>query len=213
MSKKITSRNEYDGLEKRFKTTFFNSIAGVKNACLVATKSADEKTNLAIFNSLVHIGANPPLLGLVFRPDSVERHSLENILSTEFFTINLIDQSFIAQAHQTSARYTREESEFIETGLQEGHIEAFPVPFVLNAQVSFGMKFREKLEVTSNGTQILIGEVEWMRYPDEIVAPDGFADLTKLGIVGTLGLDAYLDVKLITRFSYAKPKLPLQRKP
>jgi hypothetical protein len=74
------------------------------------------------------------------------------------------------------------------------------------------MKFREKLEVTSNGTQILIGEVEWMRYPDEIVAPDGFADLTKLGIVGTLGLDAYLDVKLITRFSYAKPKLPLQRK-
>ena len=77
-------------LEQRYRGTFINSIGGFKSVCLVGTKNPSNQTNLAIFSSLVHIGANPPLVGLVFRPDSVERHTLENILETGFYTINNI---------------------------------------------------------------------------------------------------------------------------
>ncbi|MFN6039875.1 MAG: flavin oxidoreductase, partial [Bacteroidota bacterium] len=65
--------------EQRYRATFINSIGGFKSVALIGTKNSSGQTNLAIFNSLVHIGANPPLLGFIVRPDSVERHTLENI--------------------------------------------------------------------------------------------------------------------------------------
>jgi hypothetical protein len=51
----------------------------------------------------------------------------------------------------------------------------------------------------------VIGEVQWINYPEDIVASDGFADLTKANMVGCLGLDAYTEVRIIQRFEYAKP--------
>ena len=204
MSMKITSRNEYDGLEKRFKTTFFNSIAGLKNACLVATQSTEGHTNLAIFNSLVHVGANPPLLGLVFRPNSVDRHTYENILHTKTYTINLISQTDIAAAHQTSARYPKEQSEFDATQLIPAYIDGFDAPFVDSSPISLGLILKENIPITLNGTNLVIGEVQWIKYPEEIIAPDGFADLTQAGVVGCIGLDAYTEGTILARFEYAK---------
>ena len=101
-------RAEYDQLEQRFKVQFFNSVVGFKNVCLIGTQNKKGILNLAIFNSLVHIGSNPPLLGVIFRPDSVARHTYENILNSKEFTINLISEDDIAAAHQTSARYPSE---------------------------------------------------------------------------------------------------------
>ena len=53
------------------------------------------QTNLAIFSQIFHIGANPPLVGILVRPDSVDRHTLRNIRETSWFTINHIQESFV----------------------------------------------------------------------------------------------------------------------
>ena len=47
--------------------------------------------------------------------------------------------------------------------------------------------------------------MQWINYPEDIVAGDGFADLTKAHIVGCIGLDAYTEGQIIQRFEYAKP--------
>ncbi len=99
-------------LEQRYRAMFINSIGGFKSVVLIGSKNKAGQTNLAIFNSLFHVGANPPLVGFIIRPDSVERHTLRNILETGVFTINHIHESFFIQAHQTSARYPKEISEF-----------------------------------------------------------------------------------------------------
>jgi hypothetical protein len=44
---------------------------------------------------------------------------LENILETNFYTINHINKSSYKKAHQTSARYPKEVSEFEAVGLTE----------------------------------------------------------------------------------------------
>jgi len=208
MMKKMLHRVAYDALESRFRTQYFNSIIGPKNVCLIGTKDHEQRTNLAIFNSLVHLGSNPPLLGLVFRPDSVERHTYENILSTKEFTVNLIHASDIAAAHQTAARYPRSQSEFEATELHPVYVEGFHAPKVGSAPVAMGLHFRENVSLPINGTNLVIGEVQWIEYPEEIIAPDGFADLTKAGIVGCIGLDAYTQGSILQRFEYAKPDLP-----
>jgi flavin reductase (DIM6/NTAB) family NADH-FMN oxidoreductase RutF len=74
--------------EQRFRAMFINSLGGFKSLALIGTRSREGNTNLAVFNSLFHIGTNPPLFGLIVRPDSVDRHTLSNILETGEFTVN-----------------------------------------------------------------------------------------------------------------------------
>ncbi|MEO6901676.1 MAG: flavin reductase, partial [Bacteroidia bacterium] len=107
--------NDILTLENRYRATFINSLGGFKSLALIGTRNGEGISNLAIFNSLFHIGANPPLFGFIVRPDSVERHTLSNILETGEFTVNHVREDFFEQAHQTSARYSNNVSEFEAT--------------------------------------------------------------------------------------------------
>jgi flavin reductase (DIM6/NTAB) family NADH-FMN oxidoreductase RutF len=78
-------------MEQRKRAQFINSISGFRSVALIGTTDTNGQTNLAIFSSIVHIGSNPPLLSFIMRPDSVERHTLTNILETGFYTINHIN--------------------------------------------------------------------------------------------------------------------------
>lgn len=66
-------------LPSRYRANLINKVSGFKPANLIGTKSKSGQTNLAVFNSVVHIGANPPYLGFILRPTTVERHTYENI--------------------------------------------------------------------------------------------------------------------------------------
>jgi hypothetical protein len=57
------------------------------------------------------------LIGLVSRPDLVDRHTLSNILDTRSYTINHIHSGILEKAHHCSARYPRGISEFTTSGL------------------------------------------------------------------------------------------------
>jgi flavin reductase (DIM6/NTAB) family NADH-FMN oxidoreductase RutF len=95
-------------LEKPYRTNFVNSLSGFKSANLIGTISKEGKTNLAIFSSVIHVGANPPLMGFLMRPVSVERHTYNNIKETNYFTINRINKEIFKKAHQTSAKYDKD---------------------------------------------------------------------------------------------------------
>jgi hypothetical protein len=90
-------------MEQRYRAALINSLGGFKSVVMIGSTDQEGHTNLAIFNSLFHIGANPPLCGLIFRPDSVERHTLTNIEQTGAYTVNHLNEHIYQQAHQTSA--------------------------------------------------------------------------------------------------------------
>ena len=113
-------------MEQRKRAHLINSVGGFKSVCLIGTVDLIGQTNLAIFSSIVHIGANPPLISFIMRPDSVERHTLANILETGSYTINHLNTSIYKQAHQTSARYPKELSEFDATGLNQSGLKSQP---------------------------------------------------------------------------------------
>ena len=117
---------EIDQLDKRYRTAFINSLAGFRQAVLIGTRSVDEKNNLAMFNSLIHLGAHPALYGLMSRPDSVQRDTLQNILETKEYTLNFIQSSQYKKAHQTSARYDKGISEFEKVGFTPFYPIRFP---------------------------------------------------------------------------------------
>lgn len=191
--------------EKNYRTNFINSLSGYKSLSLIGTQNAQNQQNVAIFNSVFHVGANPPLIGFVARPsENVERHTIENILDQKVYTINHVNQNMYKQAHQTAARYDRVTSEFEATGLQVEPIQDFKAPFVAESHIKIAVNFKEKVDIQSNGTSIIVGEILFLALDNDYLEPDGFINLSKANGLAGGGLDAYYTTELLSRLSYAK---------
>jgi flavin reductase (DIM6/NTAB) family NADH-FMN oxidoreductase RutF len=195
-------------LDRRRRAALVNSLTGFKSANLVGTSDGMGRSNLAIMSSLVHLGSSPALFGLVLRPDSVERHTLDNIRRTGVYSVNHVHEGIVAAAHQTAARYPREISEFAATGLTEHWVEDFDAPLVAEAAVRLGLALRDEISLEINGTRLLIGEVCYVDVPDRALAADGSLDVGAAGSVALAGLDRYYRTSLYKRMAYAKPDLP-----
>lgn len=198
----ITEQNIAD-LEKRYRANLINSLTGFKSVSLIGTVNGEGKTNLAIFSQIIHVGANPPLIGILFRPHTVARHTLENILDTGFFTINHILQEFVKKAHHTSARW--DNSEFEACGFQEEYSEKIKAPYVKGAPVQLGCEFVERQTIQANDTVFVIGGIKEVRLMENIVQEDGFVDLEQAGVLCASGLDSYHSTRKTARYGYAKP--------
>ena len=199
---------DFADMESRFRATLANSLSGYKPANLIATCSDIGQTNLAIMSSAVHLGSHPPLLAIVIRPDSVERHTLRNILQTGYYTLNHVDAEMVPAAHQTAARYPDDVSEFAAVGLEEAWETDFPVPFVAASPVRLGLKLREHHHLAINDTNLVIGEVVLAMLPAAAIAADGALDINALGSVAISGLDTYHSGERLQRMAYAKPGIP-----
>ncbi|WP_396175949.1 flavin reductase family protein [Flavobacterium sp.] len=208
MQKYITSK-ALNAMEKQIRVHLINSLGGFKSVSLVGTADENGNSNLAIFSSFFHVGANPPLVGLIFRPSPPERDTLRNMIETGFYTINHINETIYEQAHQTSARYEKGISEFEITGLTTEYKNDFFAPFVAESKVQLGIEFKEKLEISINNTTLIIGEIVQIYVPENCMYDDGFIDLEKANTITCSGLDSYHKTIQLDRLSYAKPDKPL----
>jgi flavin reductase (DIM6/NTAB) family NADH-FMN oxidoreductase RutF len=205
----IYSQEDILGLEKYFRRNLINSLTGFKSLNLVGTIHTSGQTNLAPFSQVIHVGASPPLVGILFRPHVVTRHTLENIMANEHFTLNHVTTAFVKEAHHTAARWP--ESEFEATDLEVEYLEDFPAPFVKAARVKYGCKLEEKVDIKSNGTHFIVGRIHQLIIPEEVIEQDGFIDLEAADTITVSGLDSYHTTKKIARFAYPKPDQELKK--
>jgi flavin reductase (DIM6/NTAB) family NADH-FMN oxidoreductase RutF len=190
-------------MEHRYRTNFVNSLSGFKGLQLVGTMSESGISNLAPVSSIVHIGVNPPLIGMVLRPNTVPRQTLENIMSSKCWTLNNVLEEFYPQAHQCAARYDEHSSEFRETSLTEAY-SSLKAPYVEQASIQIGLQLTEKIDIKANGTHMVIGEIVEVFMPQNIVENDGTIDIQKSGSLVVAGLNAYHKTSKLSRLSYPK---------
>ena len=191
-------------LEQRYRASFVNSLTGFKSLALIGTTDDQKNTNLAVFNSLIHIGANPPYIGFISRPNSVDRHTLSNIMETGFYTINHVNEAIYKKAHQTSARYPKDISEFAATGLTEEFKTHFIAPFVKESHVQLGVQYKEHMTIATNNTILVIGQINQVYFPNNCLCNDGFLDIEKAKSITCSGLDSYHTTQRLKRLTYAK---------
>ncbi len=199
---------QLNDLPKRERVNLVNSLSGFKSANLIGTRSLTGQENLSIVSSCFHLGADPALMGMIIRPHSVDRHTLEYLEETGHYTINHVHESIIPRAHQTSARYPREQSEFQACGLTPHYLDGFVAPFVQEARIRLGMALEETRELAVNGTVLVIGSLRHVSLPDGLVAEDGYVDVEQAGTVALSGLDSYHLTRRQGRWRYAKPDQP-----
>lgn len=191
--------------EKPFRRNLINCLSGFKSLNVCSTISPSGHTNLALLNSVIHVGANPPLMGMLMRPHTVPRHTIENIEAMGVYTLNMVSQAIYQEAHQASARYPQEVSEFEATGLSPWYSNSLKAPYVAESPVKIGLRFEEKHLIAANDTQLIVGKIEELFLPEAALGEDGFLNLSQLGAVAGNGLDGYHLGQPLTRLSYAKP--------
>ncbi|WPP50671.1 flavin reductase family protein [Catalinimonas niigatensis] len=196
------SQNDIKQYDKYYRTHLINSLTGFKSVSLIGSIDREGFTNLAIFSQIIHVGANPPLIGILFRPDTGARHTLENIMNVQHFTINHIPASHARHAHYTSARWKT--SEFEACGFTPQFSELLKAPYVKESPVQLGCEFVERQQIQANGTILIIAEIKEIRVAEGTLLEDGFVDLEKAGSITCSGLDSYHTTNKIARYSYAK---------
>ena len=200
------SKAEIAELNNRYRNNLINSISGYKSANLIGTISKTGTTNLAVFNSIVHLGSNPALLGFILRPTTVPRHSFSNMKENGVFTVNHIAKNQIEAAHHTSAKYPEEISEFDQTELNPVYKNNFAAPFVEGAPVQIACRYVNDYLIEENNTRLVVGAIEGVYIDDKMILDDGWVQLDLGEVVTINGLDGYALPQLIERFPYARPK-------
>lgn len=203
------SCSDIAAMERNPRALLINSLPGYKPGMLVGTCDREERTNLAIISSHFHLGSNPPLLALILRPSSTdsERHTLANILATQNWTLNSFSLEDAAKAHQTSAPYPRETSEFDACQFGIEWKDEIHAPFIEGAALQIACALREHHPLSINGTHLLIGEIAHLSFPREAQREDGSLELTHMGVVAVSGLDTYLCPSGGLRFAAAEVDL------
>jgi flavin reductase (DIM6/NTAB) family NADH-FMN oxidoreductase RutF len=185
---------------------YINSVSGIKPANLVGTISNTGQNNLAIFSSVFHLGSDPALLGFITRPTGeVPRHTYENILENGQYTINQVPTNYTQNAHFTSAKLSRDQSEFEHCGLTPEFIADFKVPFVKESVLKMGLQLKETINIKLNGTILVIGEIEHLVLPEAAIGTDDDIDLAQIDTAGISGLNTYYSLQKLARYPYARP--------
>ncbi len=192
-------------LDASFRRNLINCLPGYKPLQLIGTQNAAGVPNLGLFSQIIHLGAAPPLIGVLFRPHTVKRDTLENILETRSFTLNQVLPEWYVRAHWASANW--EGNEFEATGLKEERKEGYPAPFVEGSPVQLGCLLEEVQTLQINQTVLVIARIEQVYVAEKGLRADGTLDYDALGTVSVTGLDEYHQGQSLGRLSYAKPQI------
>ena len=191
-------------LDRVSRLKIINSVTGIKPANLIGSINDNGQTNLAIFSSIVHLGSNPALLGFVSRPLTADvGHTYHNIQANGYYTINHIHPEFVKNVHYTSGKFDEDVSEFNRCNLTEEYVDDFKSPFVKESQFKMGMRLREVIDISLNGTVLVIGEIEKLIIPDSAMI-DGDIDLEASNGVGISGLNTYYNLSKIESHPYVR---------
>ena len=201
----LTSK-DFPDMERFFRRNFFNTLPGPRGLHLLGTKGHRGTENLGLFSSVVHIGATPPHLGFIMRPLTVPRHSYHHMKAQGVFTLNTVHEDILPAAHQSSANYPIEESEFAAVGLTPFYSEQLNAPYVKESPIKIGLEYVEDHYLKSNDTLFVVGKIVEVIVPDEVVAESGHIEHNQLQTLSVAGLDTYFKTEQIARLPYARPQ-------
>lgn len=181
-------------MHRKRRIKLVNGISGIQSANLIGSYSKSCGTNVKLYNSVMHLGNSPTLIGLAVAPSE---DTYANIKETGYYTINHIHESFVENAHYTSADFASNVSKFDRCNLTEEYLFDFIAPFVGESKVKYGLKLKEEIKVNSCDTIILVGEITELVIPDNCIDDKGYVRLDLLSDVGIEGSNSYYNLRRI----------------
>ena len=199
---KNLSKKDIMKMDRFDRVNLISSVSGIKAAMLIGTISKHNISNVAIFSSIIHLGSNPALIGLLIRPQTKRvSDTYQNIKSNKSFTINHVNKNIISKAHYTSAKTSSNTSEFDDVGLTEEYIGNLQSPFVKEADVGLGMIYCDEISL-SNKCILVIGEIDNIKLKNDLADVNGLINLSDCNSIGVDGIGHYYKLNLTKNYEY-----------
>ena len=77
-------------------------------------------------------------------------------------------------------------------------------PFVEESKVQYVLKLEEVIPIKLNGTFLVVGSLQQVFIPAEIMDEDGYLSIEKANSLCSLGINGYYETKLLEKLPYAK---------
>lgn len=194
---------EIEALDRNHRRILVNRMQGVRAAVLLGTYSEKGVANLGLFFSLQHLGADPALMGVVFRPESSMGQSLGNLRFRRWISANYMPSEEIDRVHRCSAAFASEVSEFESTGLPLHTETDIPAPFVGNAPIRLALEYHSEIKLPN---ECILALLHLRKLWIEPSALDSETRLPRFdSLLHVNGLDAYYSLRFDQIKNYERP--------
>jgi flavin reductase (DIM6/NTAB) family NADH-FMN oxidoreductase RutF len=175
----------------------------------VSSLSADGTRNLAPFSFFTAISANPPVIcfsPMVRGRDGAHKDTLNNVLATLEFVVNIVSEDFAEQMNKASGEYGPDVDEFVVSGLTPVTSDVVKPPRVGESRASMECRLVQVVDVSPKplGGSLVIGEVVRFHITDQIF-DDFRIDPDLLNAIGRMGGPSYSRTR--DRFDMQRPAL------
>jgi flavin reductase (DIM6/NTAB) family NADH-FMN oxidoreductase RutF len=176
----------------------------------VSTISAEGVPNLAPFSFFNGVGSNPP--AVVFSPctraDGTAKDTIMNLRAVPECVVHVVPYSIKEAMNQASFAYPPSVNEFEAAGFTALPSRFVRPPRAAESPVHMECKLLQIVPVGDGplSANVCVAEVLCFHIADEILLPDGTADVSKIDLIGRLGGDDYSTIR--DRFELPKPATP-----
>jgi flavin reductase (DIM6/NTAB) family NADH-FMN oxidoreductase RutF len=190
--------------------TLLQTAIAPRPIALASTIDHNGNVNLSPFSFFNIFSSNPPVV--IFSParrvrDNTTKHTLQNILEVPEVVIGIVNYEIVQQISLASTEYTKEENEFVKSGLRMKTADLIKPPLIEECPVNLECKV---LEVKPLGTEggagnLVICEIIKIHVREEYLNEEGNLDQKKLDLVARLGGNWYSRNNEKNLFEVPKP--------
>lgn len=175
----------------------------------VSSVDAKGVRNLAPFSYFTACSTNPPVVcfcSAVRRGPEPQKDTLQNIIATGEFVVNIVSEEIAEQMNASSAEAPPQVDEFELSGLTPVASDLVKPPRVAESKVQMECRLRQILTISDKpgGGNLVLGDVLRFHVQKSVLADDYKIDPDKLKAVGRMGGLAY--VRTRDRFEMQRPR-------
>ncbi|KAF9057199.1 hypothetical protein BJ165DRAFT_15538 [Panaeolus papilionaceus] len=179
---------------------------------LVSTVSEDGLENLAPISWFNEVSPYPVVISLSISSRSgTPKDTLRNILAIKEFTVNLISEPWMVQAHAASIDAPPDVGEWPITGLTKAPCLKVRTARVLESACAMECELLQTVEIKDPDTgavnnTLVLGSVKYIHVRNDVINPDrGTIDPGKMKPIGRMGGAGY--VRIAEGYSIGRPDL------
>lgn len=175
----------------------------------VSSLDAAGTCNLAPFSYFTGCSTNPPVVcfcAAVRSGPSPQKDTLQNILATREFVVNIVSEEFAAQMNACSAEVAPDVDEFALSGLTPLPSDLVKPPRVGESKAQMECRLREIVHVSDKpgGGTLVLGDVLLFHVLESVLLDGLKVDPDQLNAIGRMGGPTY--TRTHDRFDMQRPR-------
>ena len=184
----------------------FKAIVSPRPIGWISTIDKERNVNLAPYSFFNAIADNPPMIMFSItgqKKNISSKDTLQNIIETKCFVVNVVSKDLLNQMNQTSGNYPKNTDEFVLANLEKTNCVYIDVPRVKKSPASLECTLYKILKLPGFSNNMVIGEVVGVHINENILK-NGIFDILAYDPIARLGYKDYTYVS--SKFELERPK-------